>query len=73
MNVSIKDLQVDMPLGNNGIELDVYDAKKKHLGDLRIGKATLEWCKGKTNVGNGIKVKWEDLIAWFESQATKQS
>ena len=38
MKVSVKDLQVTMQLGNNGIELDVYDNKDKHLGDLRIGR-----------------------------------
>ncbi len=66
MKVSVKDFQVTMQLGNNGIELDVYDNKDSHLGDLRVGKAKIEWCKGKTQVGNGIKVTWEDLIAWFE-------
>ena len=68
MKVSVKDLQVSMDLGNNGIELDVYDNAGKHLGDLRIGKATIEWCKGRTQKGNGVKVKWTDLIEWFESR-----
>lgn len=71
MKVSVKDLAVSMDLGNKGIELDVYDNQDKHLGDLRIGKATLEWCKGKTQNGNGHKVKWTDLIEWFESQPKK--
>jgi hypothetical protein len=44
----------------------VYDNSGKHLGDLRIGKATIEWCKGKTQTGNGEKKGWDDLIAWFE-------
>jgi len=68
MQVSIKDLAVTMNLGNNGIELDVYDNAGKHLGDLRIGKATIEWCKGKTQKGNGSQKKWPELIAWFEKQ-----
>jgi hypothetical protein len=67
MKVSVKDLQVNMPLGNNGIELDVYDNDEKFLGDLRIGKAKIEWCKGKTRAGNGIQKTWNDLINWFES------
>jgi hypothetical protein len=66
MKVSIKDLQVEMPLGNNGIELDVYDGDK-HLGDLMIGRGAVEWCEGKTRRGNGVRVKWKELIAWFES------
>jgi hypothetical protein len=68
MKVSVKDLAVSMELGNKEIELDVYDSNDNHLGDLRIGKATIEWCKGRTRAGNGIQVKWPDLIKWFESQ-----
>jgi hypothetical protein len=67
MQVSIKDLAVTMELGNNGIELDVYDSSGNHLGDLRIGKATIEWCKGRTRRGNGVQVSWTELIDWFES------
>jgi len=69
MKVSIKDLQVSMDLGNNGIELDIYDNQDKHLGDLRVGRGTIEWCKGRTRTGNGIKVSWDGLITWFESKA----
>ncbi len=65
MKVSIKDLNVSMELGNNGIELDVYDGDQ-HLGDLRIGKATIEWCRGRVRIGNGVKKNWSELIAWFE-------
>jgi len=71
MKVSVKDFAVSMDLGNKGFELDVYDNADKHLGDLRIGKATIEWCKGKTHEGNGIQVKWPDLIAFFESRLEK--
>jgi len=66
MKVSIKDLQVKMELGSNGIELDIYDNDNNHLGDLRIGKATVEWCKGRTRAGNGIKKQWAELISWFD-------
>lgn len=68
MKVSVKDFQVNMDLGNNGFELDIYDGNENHLGDLRIGKGTIEWCKGRTRAGNGVKVKWEELISWFESK-----
>lgn len=67
MKVCVKDLQVSMDLGNNGIELGVYDNKDVYLGDLRIGKGTIEWCKGKTKKGNGVQKKWPELIAWFEN------
>lgn len=66
MKVSIKDLAVNMELGNRGVEFDVYDAQGTHLGDFRIGRATVEWCKGRTRSGNGIQVSWEQLIDWFE-------
>lgn len=68
MKVSIKELQVSMALGNNGIEFDVYNAQNIHLGDLRIGRGTVEWCKGRTRVGGGVKVSWEELIKWFEGR-----
>lgn len=68
MKVGIKELAVTMELGSKGIELSVYDLKDSHLGDLRIGKATIEWCKGRTRSGNGQKVKWTELIEWLESR-----
>ncbi len=68
MKVSIKNFKVEMNLGNDGIELDIYDSKDTHLGDLRIGKAKIEWCKGATRKGNGKEVKWEQLIAFFEQE-----
>jgi len=68
MRVGVKDFAVSMELGNNGIELDVYDNAGNHLGDLRIGKATIEWCKGRTRRGNGNQVSWEQLTRWLQSQ-----
>ena len=44
--------------------LDVWHSP---VGDIRIGKAKLEWCKGRTHAGNGVKKSWRELIAWFES------
>jgi hypothetical protein len=74
MKVSIKDLQVkEMDLGNNGIELDVYDNQNKHLGDLRIGRGTVEWCKGRTRKGNGTELSWKQLIDLFEAHQSKPS
>jgi hypothetical protein len=72
VKVSIKDLAINMDLGNNGVTFDVYDNDGKFLGDLRLGKGTVEWCKGKTQSGNGVKVKWNDLIQHFESGAEEK-
>jgi hypothetical protein len=55
-----------MDLGNNGVTFDVYNNDGKFMGDLRLGKGTVEWCKGKTQAGNGVKKKWTDLIEHFE-------
>jgi hypothetical protein len=66
VKISIKDLSINMDLGNNGVTFDVYGNDGKFLGDLRLGKGTVEWCKGKTQAGNGVKVKWNDLIKFFE-------
>jgi hypothetical protein len=67
MKISVKDFQVNMDLGNKGLQLDVYDTDDKYLGDLRIGKAKLERCKGKIHTGNGKTKTWKELIEWFES------
>lgn len=62
MKVHVKDFDVDMELGNNGIVLQIWDNDDEYLGKLRIGKATVEWCKGQTRIGNGKKVKIKKLI-----------
>ncbi len=49
-------------LGNNGVSLAIADNTGKHVGTLRVGKATVEWRKGKTQAGNGKKIKIEKLI-----------
>lgn len=56
MKVSVKDLSVSMEIKNKGIELDVYDTKGKHKGDLVVTKSGLIWCKGKTTAANGKKL-----------------
>ena len=67
MDVRIKDLKVDMGLGTNGVEFEVRDTNGNHLGDFCVGKATIEWCKGRTHRGGGKQVNWDELITWFES------
>jgi len=66
MKVSVDSLEVAMDLGNNGICLSIYDNDSNYRGKLRIGKGTIEWCKGKTQKGNGKKVNWNDFIGYFE-------
>jgi len=66
VKVSVDDLDVAMELGNNGIILSVYGNDDTYRGKLRVGKGTVEWCRGKTRMGNGVKVNWNDLISFFE-------
>lgn len=66
MKVNIKDLQVAMEVKNAGVEFQVNDQDDKQLGDLVVTKASLVWCKGRTKKENGVKIKWEDFIAWAE-------
>lgn len=72
MKVKIKDLSVNMELGNNGVTFDVYDNDETFLGDLRLGRGKVEWCKGKTKSGNGIQVNWKELLAFFDEVAAKK-
>ncbi|MGY0003135.1 hypothetical protein [Micromonospora sp. I033] len=66
MEVKLKLDDVSITLGNKGIVLKIADNQGKHVGDLRIGKATVEWMKGRTRDGNGIKIRLEELIRAIE-------
>ena len=58
---------IEAKLGNNGILLYIADNSGKHIGKLRIGQATVEWCKGKVSVGNGTKIRMADFIDLLNS------
>ncbi len=66
MQVHVKDFDVDMTLGNNGVTLTVYDNDGRLRGKLRVGRATIEWCRGRTHIGNGVRRNWRQLIDWFQ-------
>ena len=67
MKVSIDSFDVTMELGNNGVTFAVYSNDgQTYLGKFRVGRGTVEWCKGKTRVGNGMQINWSDLISYFE-------
>lgn len=67
MQVSLNMDDVDITLGNNGISLAIADNRGRHVGDLRIGRATVEWMQGRTREGNGIRIKVQDLIDLIEA------
>ena len=66
--VYVKDLFVEMEVKNKGVEFEVRD-NDKQLGDVILKKTGIEWCKGRTTAGKGVKVSWEDFIAWVESRS----
>jgi hypothetical protein len=66
MKVNAKLDDVTITLGNNGITLKIADNSGAHRGDLRIGQATVEWMKGKTRKGNGIKIPLDKLLDLIE-------
>lgn len=55
-----------MHLGNRGVVLHIADNAGHHKGKLRIGQATVEWCKGRTRIGNGKRVTLESFIERLE-------
>lgn len=65
--VKIKDFHVDLEVKNKGVEFEIR-IDSQHQGDLVVSKTGLEWCKGRTAVGNGQKVVWKDFIEWLESR-----
>lgn len=71
MNIKIRDLDVQMKLGNNGITLEVRSLDDQFLGKLRIGRAKLEWCPGKTSIGRGHQMLFPDLIALIEKSVAR--
>lgn len=60
--MKVKATGIEADLGYNGIILYVADNGGKHVGKLRIGQATVEWCKGKTSIGNGKKVTMQNFV-----------
>jgi len=60
VKVTVTDIQSQ--LGNKGITLYIADNAGAHKGKLRIGQATVEWCNGRTHMGNGKKISMEKFI-----------
>ncbi len=62
MKVQLDVKSLDISLGNTGVVLYIADNAGKHVGKLRVGQATLEWCKGKVPLGKGKKVPLEEFV-----------
>ena len=59
-SAQIKDLSVDLPLKNNGVEIQISDDGKQ-FGDIYVTKTGVIWCRGKTHRENGVKFSFADL------------
>ena len=72
MKVFIKQFDVGMEVKSKGIEFEVRTPDgRAQLGDIVLTKSGIEWCKGKVARGNGIKKRWEDVIALLEDGKAK--
>lgn len=70
MAVRIKDLDINMELGNNGVEFEVRSTdNSKQIGDLYVTKTGLIWCKGRKRRENGISKSWDDVVQMFKDNA----
>lgn len=58
--------KLTVPLGNNGINFKISDNAGAHLGDLRIGRATVVWMKGKTSEKNGKRISMKGFLAMLD-------
>ena len=67
MIVEIEEKDIHMSLGNNGVTFLIRNGDGKLRGRLRIGKATVEWRKGKS--AKGVKVDLDTLIEAIEEVA----
>jgi hypothetical protein len=62
LKVAVDAQDIRMQLGNNGIVLYISDNSNRHVGKLRIGQAMVEWCPGKTRIGNGKKMRLKRFV-----------
>ena len=67
VKVVIKQFLDRMEIKSKGMELVVRTPDgKSHRGDLVVTSTGLTWCKGRTTAKNGIKLTWDEFIAWVE-------
>ncbi len=53
-------------LGNNGINFKISDGQGCHLGDLRIGRGSVVWMKGKTTEKYGKKIPMKKFMEMLD-------
>ncbi len=65
--MQVRVTEIEAQLGNTGMLLYIADNDGKHQGKLRIGQATVEWCRGRTRLGNGKHIPMEKFLEMLES------
>lgn len=69
MKVTIKSFDVAMEVKHNGVELEIKSPDgSSHHGDCYVTMTGLIWCKGRATKANGVKIKWDQLMAICESK-----
>ena len=66
MQVKVELDKVTVVLGSHGIVLKIADNSGKHVGNLRIGKATVVWMRGKTQEPQGVKIPMAKFIKMLD-------
>jgi hypothetical protein len=67
MQVFVKNISATIELKNNGMTFDLYETDGSYKGKIKLNRAGMVWCSGKTRLENGDKVSWYDLIEHLES------
>jgi hypothetical protein len=67
MKVNIKTPTEKVNINSAGVAFAVDDDHGNHLGDLIVTTIGITWCDGKTDSSNGVKIPWDDFIAWISS------
>ena len=66
MQVKVELDKVTVQLGSHGIVLKIADSAGKHVGDLRIGKATVVWMRGKTQEAQGNRISMAKFLKMLD-------
>lgn len=61
--------RIEAALGNNGVLLELSEGDRR-FGTLRVGRAKVEWRRGKTRRGNGKSIGIKKLIALIEEHGS---
>ncbi|MBF0425063.1 MAG: hypothetical protein HQL66_04495 [Magnetococcales bacterium] len=57
--VTMKGIGADVEIKNKGIEFKVSNSG--HVGDFYVTKRGIEWCPGKVQQSNGVRLTWEEV------------